>query len=115
MAVAATLNKRSKTSAVMIAKFTIVASGTYATNGDALDFAPKAGFTNRQPDFVDANGIAGFTYSYDKANKKLLSFAITSSGANTPMGQISAGAYPAGITGDTITALCFWFVTPGLS
>jgi hypothetical protein len=115
MAMAATLNKRSKTSAVYFCKFTLVASGNYATNGDTVDFAPKAGFTNRQPDYVDINGIAGFIYTYDRANKKVLVFGPVTAGANTALGQVSAGAYPAGITGDTIDVLAIWFATPGLT
>lgn len=112
MAMTATLNKRSKTSGTMLAKFTLVASGNYATNGDSVDFGAKAGYLGVKPDVVDIYGITGFTYSYDLVNKKVLAFAVTSSGANVPMGQVSAGAYPAGITGDTITAYCIWMATP---
>lgn len=115
MALAVALNKRSKTSGVLIAKFTLTPSGSYSTNGDSVDFAPKVGFTNRQPDYVDINGVAGFTYAYKRSTKKMLVFCNTAGGADQPLGELSAGAYPAGITGDTIEALCFWIPTPGLT
>lgn len=57
---------------IVEALVTITASGSYATGGDTLDFAPVVGYTNRQPNFVTIEGIAGFRYEYDKANKKVL-------------------------------------------
>jgi hypothetical protein len=92
----------------------ITASGSYAASGDALDFSTIAGITNRRPDFVLVTGIAGFIYAYDIANKKLWCYCNTAGGANTALGEVSAGAYPAGITGDTITFLAFWLTIPNL-
>lgn len=112
MAMAATLRKRHSSGGVTTATFSLVASGNYSTGGDSVDFAPKVGFLNKQPEFVDINGKSGFIYSYDAANKKVISYCVTTSGANTALGEVSAGAYPAGITGDTIRVICTWVGVP---
>lgn len=75
---------------------TLAFSGSYATNGDSLDFTPflqgpAAGTTVL---FVDVMGGAGTQFEYDKVNKKLKAF----SAANT---ELTAGAYNAALTGDT--------------
>jgi hypothetical protein len=74
---------------------TLVFSGSYVTNGDALDFTPllqgpAAGCTVL---FVDVMGGAGNQFEYDKVNKKLKMF----SSANT---EAAAAGYNAAITGD---------------
>ena len=164
--------------------FSLVASGSYSTGGDSLDFAPVMGYTNKQPTWVHIEGIAGYIYEYDYTNKKVLvrqsgsaanagTVAITgtstkptftvnagtlsstltvgldadsaaanfigSTGVTTnrtltttsPVGtptltltgtfsgtastaaalaEIPASSYPAGVTGDTITARVAWFM-----
>jgi hypothetical protein len=85
---------------------TIVASSTYATPGDALDFAALAGtggfrtLGGDQPVFVSIEGIAGFKYEYDVAAKKVK--VRQSAAAGNAFTEIADGAYPAGVTGDTI-------------
>jgi hypothetical protein len=74
MALTATLVKRHQTGMGLVGKFAIVAAGNYATGGMDLDFAPVIGYTNRQPDFVQIQGMAGYTYQYDYASKKVLMF-----------------------------------------
>jgi hypothetical protein len=108
MALAATRLSRVKTGTTIRGSFSIVASGNYATNGDALDFAPLIGFTNRQPKSVRIAGKSGFEYEYDYVNKKMLVFCNTAGGANAPLGEHTAAAYVAGVTGDTIQADCEW-------
>lgn len=182
MAISATLVKRAKSPQGLVGIFTLVASGNYATDGDSLDFAPKIGYTNKQPLSVVIRGIAGYEYEYNLSTKKVIvrqgavagtiaaTYAgtphthdlflnsgdvaysttatvvaaanklgpgagadITVTGITTnsgsggilqatetgtvtaaltgtaaPGGQLSAGAYPAGVTGDTITAIATW-------
>jgi len=66
--------------------FSLTASGSYATGGDTLDFAPLMGYTNKQPTWVDIQGLAGFIYEYDKANKKVL---VRQVGTVTPSGSVA--------------------------
>lgn len=182
MALTATLVKRTKSIQGLVGIFTITASGSYATGGNSLDFAPKIGYTNRQPRSVVVSGIAGYIYEYDLANKKLIvrqgavagsiaatfagtphthdlflnsgdvAYSTTASvlaaanklgpgagaditvtgivtntgsggilqatetgvvtaaltGTAAPGGELPASAYPAGVTGDTITAIAIW-------
>lgn len=182
MAVTATLVKRTKTIQGLVGIFTLTASGNYASGGNSLDFAPKIGYTNRQPKTVVVTGLAGYIYEYDLANKKLkvrqgavagtiaatfagtahshslflndadVAYSTTAAvmaaanklGANTggdivvagvattggsggvlnetaaglvtaaltgtaaPGSELPASAYPAGVTGDTITAIAIW-------
>lgn len=147
--------------------FSLVASGSYATGGDTLDFAPIMGYTNKQPTVASVWGIAGFLYTYNLATGKVMvftsgqaagtisapSFTIgtgthgagltiglsTATVAGTVQGgtafasevvltttspvgaptftgsaaaaltELAAGAYPAGVTGDTILARATWF------
>lgn len=90
MALAATLKKRHNAGGVTVGIFTVVASGNYATGGDDLDLTKVLGYTNRLPDFVDVNGISGYTYQYDIANKKLKVFQVA---GFTPAGTISAPSF----------------------
>lgn len=180
----ATLVKRTKTPQGLRGVFTIVASGNYATNGDSLDFAPKIGYTNKQPTSVLIKGIAGYEYEYVLATKKVIvrqgavagtivgtfvgtphthdlflnsgdvAYSTTATvvaaanklgpgagaditvagittntgsggilqatdtgvvtatltGTAAPGGQLGATSYPAGVTGDTITAIVDWTV-----
>ena len=115
MALTLTRGNRKLNGGILIASFSIVASGSYATGGDAADFAPPLGFTNHQPDNVDLEGIAGFTYVYNYTTKKVMVFCNTAGGADQPLGELSAGAYPAGITGDTIRAIVTYIGLPKLS
>ncbi len=108
MALAATRLTRVKNGTTIRASFSIVASGNYATGGDALDFGPLIGFTNRQPKTVRIAGKAGFEYDYDYVNKKMLVYCNTAGGANAALGEHTAVAYVAGVTGDTIQADCEW-------
>lgn len=107
MALVATKIKSIGTKPIIVTA-SIVASGSYATGGDALDFAPLAGLTTKQPDFVQVEGIAGFVYQYDGVAKKLLVYSNTAGGANAPLGEHTAATYAAGVSGDTIKALATW-------
>lgn len=79
MAVAGTLLKRVGTNEIT-GVFSLAFSGSYATGGDALDFATLIGATNRQPVFVEIQGIAGYRYEYDLTNKKVIVRQVDFSG-----------------------------------
>lgn len=90
---------------------TLIFSGNYVNNGDAVDIKGAKGAIDHQkwlsrldPTYVEINGKAGYFYEYDKVNKKI----IVRQGDNTnaaaaPFIQLAAAAYPAGVTGDTVT------------
>lgn len=90
MALVATLVKRHQTGMGLVGRFSIAATGNYATGGMDLDFAPKVGYTNRQPDFAVIEGISGYIYKYDLVAKKVLIFQ---SATVTPAGTISAPVF----------------------
>lgn len=90
---------------------TISFSGSYSTGGDTFDLTAslvdaRPGFTgmqtNKQPEYVDIAGKAGFVYTYDMANKKIMVYTNTAGGANNALGEHTAAAYAAGVTGDTV-------------
>jgi len=85
----------------VIGTFSVVASSNYAAGGEALGL--QALFAMRKaPFYVVIRGMAGFIYEYDYVNDKMLVFLNTAGGANTALGEHTAAAYVAGITGDTI-------------
>lgn len=84
-------------------------SSTYATGGDAFDFQSgptvsvgTAVKTSKQPSIVLIEGKAGFVFQYDYAAKKILAYSNTAGGANAALGEHTAAAYAAGITGDSV-------------
>lgn len=82
---------------------TLAASGSYATGGDVVDFTQLGSvYRAKDPIFVEIQGKAGFVYQYDVVNKKVLVFCNTAGAANAPLGEHTAIAYVAGVTGDTI-------------
>lgn len=88
--------------------FRITPSGNYATGGDALELKTLAKTSPKQPKLVLVWGIAGFMYAYDLVNKKVFVYVNTAGGVNTALGEHTAIAYVAGVTGDTIYALAIF-------
>lgn len=83
---------------------TIVLSGNYATPGESIDFGPMLGLATRQPVAVEVFGIAGFMYRYVVSTKRLKAMIFDyNNAADGPAIETPDGAYPAGMTGDTIT------------
>jgi hypothetical protein len=81
----------------------LVASGNYSTGGDTVDFTALGSYwRSKDPLFVEIQGKAGFVYQYDVENKKVLVYSNTAGGANAPLGEHTAAAYAAGVTGDVI-------------
>jgi hypothetical protein len=97
---------------------TVAASGSYATGGDTLDLSGLGalGVPTAQPPVKGTgamDGLAGYDYCFSPgaapdANKVKIFEQGASAGA---FAELAAGAYPAGITGDTIT---FYGVFPKL-
>lgn len=82
---------------------TLAASGNYAAGGDSVDFTQLGSILRaRDPLFVDIQGISGFVYQYNRSTKKVLVYCNTAGAANAPLGEHTAAAYAAGVTGDTI-------------
>lgn len=91
---------------------TLAFSGNYAAGGDAVDIKAanpntkgQRWMANSDPDVVMIQGKAGFVYAYDKATKKVQVFVNTAGGVNTALGEHTAVAYVAGITGDVVRFL----------
>ncbi len=78
----------------------VALSGSYATGGDSLPIANFDAKTPKAPYMVQAIGKAGYHYEYDLTNAKLL--VRQGVAAGSPLAELGAGAYPGGVTGDTI-------------
>ena len=92
--------------------FTVTASGNYAgTPGDTMDFTNLGDLikSGQPPIFVamqSANkaGASGYSYEYIPNTTLANGYfqVLQCANAAAPMADIGAGAYPAGVTGDTI-------------
>jgi len=89
--------------------FGVVASGNYATGGDTLNFQGVSPLLVSPFQALQAaiSGIAGFIYQFvqgtTQANAKMM--VRTGAAAQAALTELNAGAYPAGVTGDTITGV----------
>lgn len=84
---------------------TLTFSGSYATGGDACDIAalfPEAQGLQPVAVIPVPNPVAGWCLTWDKANKKMLVYVNTAGGADTALGQHTAAALNASLTGATI-------------
>lgn len=89
---------------------TVAASGSYTTGGDTLDLSSigALGVPATQPPIEGTawmDGLAGYDYVFApgsaiNANKVKVFQQASGAGA---FAELAAGAYPAAITGDTIT------------
>ena len=109
MAIVSTLNGVLSRQREIVAYGTLVLSGSYVGGGEAFDFLMgpytqgvgrnsnnRILWTTRQPYEVRIRGLNGNAYEYDTVAKKI---KIIAAGAAA---EVTPGAYPAGITGDTI-------------
>ena len=75
---------------------TLTFSGSYATGGDALDLLKRLVVMGSVRQVIPLNGAKGFTFDYDKVNKKLQVWVAT---AVTPAAaEHAAAAYLALLT-----------------
>ena len=83
---------------------TILASGSYVTGGDTVDFAKGDIHSSRVPDWVEIHGEAGYVYGYKPgttiSNGKVIAFEAGADAA--PLDEVAAGAYPAALIADVI-------------
>ena len=117
MAASATSAKIIRTGNSLVLFCTIVPTGTYGAP-DTLDLSSLGLPTTAVPDFYDITSAknlpSGYFYIYipgtTLANGR---FAVAQcAGSAAPAADIGAGAYPAGVTGDTIKAR-FEFINYG--
>lgn len=111
MALAVSGVKKRQIAGALIVAFEVTPSGNYATNGEVL--APtleSMHFQGKSPDFVTVYGKAGFVFQYDHVNKKLLTYTNTAGAANAALGEHTAVAYVAGITGVAHKGVAIWLV-----
>lgn len=99
MAVTPTITSQDAMGRIVEVRGTLAFSGNYVTDGEVPTFAGVRS-SSVTPTQLWAEGIAGFKYEWNPANGKIL--VRQSAGTAAAMGQISAAAYPAGVTGDTI-------------
>ena len=95
---------------------TVAASGNYSTGGDTLDLSQFPIVASTQPPIQGTawmDGLAGYDYVFSSGsamnNSKVKIFAQGASAGAFP--ELAAGAYPGGITGDSIT---FYGIFPKL-
>jgi hypothetical protein len=90
-----------------LVSFQLTASGNYTTGGDSLAtaFTGMAFKSSVKPVMIVAQGIAGYKYEYDYTNDKMLTRECAAAG--NPLAEIPGAptAYPAGVTGDTISCV----------
>lgn len=117
MAVVVTMNIKFAEDKSITVAAGLVFSGSYPALGEPFDFlagpytrgtgktaSDRIGYTDQQPFNVSMDGKAGFVYTYDFANKKIRIW--TSNGAApAALAELPTAAYPAGVTGDTISAM----------
>lgn len=111
MALAITGIKKRQVAGMLIAAFEVTPTGNYATNGEVV--APtieSMHFQGKAPDLVTVYGKAGFVFQYDHVNKKLLTYCNTAGAANAALGEHTAAAYVAGITGVAHKGVAIWLV-----
>ena len=94
MAYTLSIVSQSSTQRAVTVYGTIALSGSYVSGGEAIPASAFKSGSSKKPYIVGVVGKAGQTYQYDVEAEKLKCFA----GAT----ETTAGAYPAGVTGDVI-------------
>jgi hypothetical protein len=78
----------------------VTPSGSYSTGGDTMALGSTAIKSSSIPSYVDMGGSGGYLYSYVKGttiNNGKMKIVVSSTGL-----ELAAGAYPAGVTSDSI-------------
>lgn len=111
MALTSGLVKRNHVGGRLTISIAFVFSGTYATGGEAFDFATIAGFTTKQPDNVSLSGISGFILMYSHSDRKIIIYGqspTTGTAGTIGLAELAAGAYPSEITAVTFRGMATW-------
>lgn len=104
----ARVNRFTDGRATLTGIFSLTFSGSYTTGGEACDLRPLIGWvTGRDPYSVyfEQDGSGGYKLSYNHTNRTVQVFIEQTIATNTPLGEHTAAAYGAGITGDTTIRL----------
>lgn len=100
MPVAIVVTEQIRTDLELLVRGTMVFSGTYPTGGEPISFAGLGIKSNKlTPKRLDIYPSipAGWILGYDYTNAKCMVFTNSSGGANLPLTELGAVAYPAGI------------------
>lgn len=109
MALAVTGIKKRQVAGVFMAAFTVTPSGNYATGGEAPDNTLESMHPlGKSPDFFKIETANGFIFQYNHSTKKLMLFCNTAGAANGALGEHTAAAYVAGITGVAHKGYAIW-------
>jgi len=120
MALQATVTSTTMSQSELVLNFTLAASADYTTGGDTLDFYtaiyPPGGPSlpaTLPPRAVLIQGVSGFVYSYvpgTNPSNGLVKVFGTGTASQDPGNEIPGAptAYPAGVTGDTITGRAYF-------
>jgi len=112
MAVTATVTKRYNAFGGLIVVGKLAFSGNYATGGDTVSLAGLVP-TSKLPAAVlvqgQGGGVFGWVDGTTLANAKVKVFVEQAVGTNSLLVEHTAVAYVAGITGDTVKFVAFFF------
>lgn len=100
----ARLNRFTDGRATITGIFSLTFSGSYTTGGEACDLRPLIGWvTGRDPYEVsfDQDASGGWKLTYNHALRTIQVWIEQTIATNTPLGEHTAAAYAAGLTGDT--------------
>ena len=113
MALSVTINNVDHAADSLYVRGSVSASGSYTAGGDTLDFSGKGDLpASTPPRDVFIHGVSGFVYEFVRGatltNNKVKVRGQQPTSATTgviALDEIAAAAYPAGVTGDTISFL----------
>lgn len=84
---------------------TFVLTGNYPAGGESpAGINPR--MTNKNALWIDMAGTSGWSYLFDQVNYKIRIFG--GAAAQNPGAELTAGAYPASITGDVIAFMAVY-------
>lgn len=79
-------------------KGTLSFSGSYTTGGEVASFSHSAIKTTKPPIHIQIEGSSGYKYEFQRSSGKVI--VRQSAAAGSPGAEISAAAYPGGVTAD---------------
>ena len=116
MALSITINNLDQATDSFYVRGSLSASGSYTSGGDTLDFSGKGDLpVSTPPRDVFIHGTSGFVYEFVRgtslANNKMILRGQQPTSATSgviALSEMASGAYPSGVTGDTITFLAIF-------
>lgn len=98
------INRFTDGRAVLAGVFRLTFSGSYTTGGEACDLRSLIGWVAGLDPFevnFDQNASGGWKLTYNQALRTVQVWIEQTIATNTPLGEHTAAAYGAGLTGDT--------------